>query len=722
VRAVAPWLLAALCLTAAHARDGNFTLDARGLAGEPLGPWMDVLEDAAGNLTLEQVLSAPIAAKFQRSQEAVLGYGLTKSAYWLRLTAHNPERRAKRWILELSYPSLDDVRLYVPAQPSGFELRTTGDQFPFHSRDIANRNFLFDLEQPPGVSTYYLRVQTSGSLNLPLNAWSPRSFIEHLSSEHPPLWIFYGLMLVMAAYNLFVYVSVRESAYLYYVCYIVSYIGLQFSLNGFAFEYLWPEQVWWNSKALLVWLYFGFGFGLLFQRDFLNLKREFPRLDRLSKAGGYLSFLLSAAALFLPYAIGIRILVFWGVTVVLFVLLVCVRAAATRSRPALFYAASWLALLGGILLFLLRTLGVVEDSLLSVWGPQLGASIEVTLLSLGLADRINTMRSHLQGLNTRLTDNVDQLTHALERAEAATRAKSEFVASVSHELRTPLNAILNIPEGLLEQFQSVPALACSRCEAIFALEPGEVANTAQPCPECRSTGSLHARNSWVFAGNPEEAVQHLGSVHKASKHLLGVVNSILDFSKLEADRVELNLAELDLVNVLEDTVAPLRGLAELKGIPLRVLPSPSDSRVLGDSVRIAQVVVNLVGNAIKFSEGRGEVTVWIETDADSCVIHVRDQGIGISPRDRTKLFQSFSQVDASDTRRFGGTGLGLAISKRLVELHGGQIWLDSELDQGSTFHVRLPKLGPNREQVTQTAATRTVTERPALAQASSEAP
>ncbi|HKP62466.1 MAG TPA: 7TM diverse intracellular signaling domain-containing protein [Polyangiales bacterium] len=699
--------LAALSLPNARAEshDGSFKLNATSLQGEPLGLFIDVLEDTSGNLDIESVRAPEQAARFQRSQETVLGFGLTKSAYWLRFVVTNREQERQHWILELSYPSLDDVRLFVPRRGGDFELRQTGDQLPFYSRDIRNRNYLFDLEQPPGVSTYYMRVQTTGSLSLPLHVWSPRGFIEHLSSEHPPLWIFYGLMLVMAAYNLFIYFSVRETAYLHYVCYIVSYIGLQFSLNGFAFEYLWPESVWWNSKALLIWLYFGFGFGLTFQRDFLTLWREFPRLDRVSKAMAFVSFALSAAALGLPYALGIRILVFWGIAVVSFVLFVAVRAAARRSRPALFYGASWLALLAGIMLFLLRTLGVLEDSFLSVWGPQLGASVEVTLLSLGLADRINVMRGHLQGLNVQLTDNVDKLTHALERAEAATRAKGEFVASVSHELRTPLNAIVNIPEGLLEEFHSVPALACRKCEALFALEPGEPADTAQACPQCGSAGTLSARDSWVFAGNPEDAMRHLGSLHKASKHLLGVVSSILDFSKLEAERLELNVTEVDLAKLLEDTVTPLAPLAESKGVQLKLLSSPGDLRVCGDSVRIAQIVVNLVGNAIKFSVGRGDVEVWIEAESDACVIHVRDRGIGISARDQGKLFQSFSQVDSSDTRRFGGTGLGLAISKRLVELHAGRIWFDSEVDKGSTFHVRLPRSGPMREPESTAAST-----------------
>jgi signal transduction histidine kinase len=661
------------------------------LNGSPLGRFIDVLEDPSGALSLADVQRAPYAQQFDRSAAPMLGFGLTKSAYWLRFQVKNPGTAPIAWILEISYPPLDDIRLFASHQDGRMEERRTGDRMPFGSREILFRNYLFQRSDQPGVTEYYLRVRTTGSLSIPMQAWSAQRFVEHLSVEDPLLWIFYGLMLVMAVYNLFIFVSVRELAYLYYVCYIVSYIGLQFSLNGLAFEYLWPNQTWWNSRSLLLWLYFGFALGALFQREFLRLWEHFPRLDRISLGMGLTGFVLSLSAFVLPYSIAIRMLVVWGLLEVFMVFVTCVVTALQRSRPALFYAASWLVLLTGILLYLMRTLGVIGDSFLSVWGPQLGAAVEVTLLSLGLADRINVMRSNLQQLNTRLTDNVSQLQQALTRAEAATKAKSEFVASVSHELRTPLNAIVNIPEGLLEQFQTVPALRCSACGAEFALDPNEKPDIARPCPECRSAGALEERSSFIFTGRLEEAFDHIKRIHKASKHLLAAVSSILDFSKLEAERTHVELEDVNLMELVEETVEPLGPLAASKSVALRVIPSAADCTVRADPLRVAQVLVNLVGNAIKFSDGRGEVRVAITPEREACVLSVEDQGIGIAKADHEKLFQSFSQVDASTTRRFGGTGLGLAISKRLVELHGGQIWVDSELGRGSTFYVRLPR-------------------------------
>ena len=664
------------------------------LRGERLGTKLDILEDRGAAFTIDQVTSPPVADQFERSHDVIPGFGLKSSAYWVRFEVDNQLADKKRWLLELGYPPLDDVRLFVSRDEGGFDERRTGDHLPFAARDIAYRTYLFELEQPPGVRTYYLRVQTSGSVTLPLKAWSPNAFIEHLASDEPPIWIFYGLMLVMAAYNLFVFFSIREAAYLYYVLYIVSYVGFQFSLGGLSFQHLWPEQTWWNGKALTLFIGLSFGFGALFQRQFLTTWQWSPNLDRGLKILIGVSFLLGIASFVLGYGTTIRLLVGWGVLVIVFGVVSAWMAAARGSRPAIFYLVAWMILLAGILLYLLRTLGLVPSSFVTDWGLQIGASIEVTLLSLGLADRINQMRYDLQVLNRQLAGNVSQLSSALEHAEAATRAKSEFLATVSHELRTPLNAILNIPEGLLEEFEQIPAIVCDGCRTVFRPEPGEEPNLTEACPECKALGTLRAGDSWVYQGRPERTARHLGYMHTASKHLLDVVSSILDFSKLEAGRMDLDLAEVDLPELLTDVVSPLKHLAESKGVGLTLAPVPAGGPLRGDRVKIAQIVVNLVGNAIKFSDGSGQVRVEAEDESLFYVIRVHDQGIGIKPQDRQRIFESFSQVDSGNTRKFGGSGLGLAITKRFVDLHGGSIGVESEPGKGSTFSVRLPKAGP----------------------------
>jgi signal transduction histidine kinase len=238
----------------------------------------------------------------------------------------------------------------------------------------------------------------------------------------------------------------------------------------------------------------------------------------------------------------------------------------------------------------------------------------------------------------------DEIQEKSRQLAEASQHKSQFLANMSHELRTPLNAILGYTELLIDK---------------------------------------------VYGDTPEKMQDVLQRIQGNGRHLLGLINDVLDLSKIEAGQLILALGDYSLKNVVHTVFSAAEPLAEAKQIALKV-EVPSDLPPgYGDERRLTQVVLNLVGNAIKFTDV-GEVIVKAAKVNESFEVTVRDTGPGICETDRPKLFQEFQQADNAITRKKGGTGLGLAISKRIVELHGGKIWVESAPGRGSTFSFKLP--------------------------------
>jgi signal transduction histidine kinase len=250
--------------------------------------------------------------------------------------------------------------------------------------------------------------------------------------------------------------------------------------------------------------------------------------------------------------------------------------------------------------------------------------------------------------NVRLLNELRQRTAELEeksrQLEEASQHKSQFLANMSHELRTPLNAILGYTELIVDN---------------------------------------------VYGETPEKMRTVLQRIESNGKHLLGLINDVLDLSKIEAGELNLSLADYSLKNVVQTVFSLVEPLATEKKVALNVELAPDLPAGRGDERRITQVLLNLVGNAIKFTD-QGEVAIKASSADGSFQVAVHDTGPGISKADQAKLFQQFQQADNSITKRKGGTGLGLAISKHIVEMHGGRIWLESAPDQGSTFSFTLP--------------------------------
>jgi len=265
-----------------------------------------------------------------------------------------------------------------------------------------------------------------------------------------------------------------------------------------------------------------------------------------------------------------------------------------------------------------------------------------------LGEEFNHMTTRLQESYANLEEKVEKRTHelaeALAQLEIAGKHKSEFLANMSHELRTPLNAILGYTELILDK---------------------------------------------IYGDVPDKIKEVLERLEKNGRHLLGLINDVLDLSKIEAGQLTLSLNDYSMPEVVHTVVNSVESLAEEKNLALEVSVSPDLTVGKGDEQRIVQVFLNLVGNAIKFTE-KGEVKVKVTSSDSKFFVAVSDTGPGLSTADQQRIFEEFHQADSSSTKKKGGTGLGLAISKKIVAMHGGRIWVESSSGQGSTFWFTLP--------------------------------
>ena len=243
--------------------------------------------------------------------------------------------------------------------------------------------------------------------------------------------------------------------------------------------------------------------------------------------------------------------------------------------------------------------------------------------------------------NARLFKEIEEKS---EQVRLASQHKSQFLANMSHELRTPLNAILGYTE---------------------LIQDG------------------------VYGDAGEKIKGVVGRVQLNGKHLLGLINDVLDLSKIEAGQLKLAISDYSMKDLLQTVMTATEPLAAEKRLKFAVSAPADLPKGRGDDRRLAQVLLNLVGNAIKFTDS-GEIRIAAGTEGNCFHIHVADTGPGIPRAEQARIFEEFHQVDNSATRKKGGTGLGLSITKRFVELHGGRIWVESAVGHGSTFHVVIP--------------------------------
>lgn len=600
-----------------------------------------ILEDKDNSWDINDVRSEPVANQFQKSKARIPNFGYTKSAYWVSFVVNNQSDVVERFF-EIGYPALHAIDVYIFDENGLKEKTLFGSKYPYAEREFPHPNFIhvFNIEKDETL-TFYIRFESRTSMQMPLYLYDKNEFIKGRQQEFLLSGITYGILTVMALYNLFIFFALRHISYLFYVLVIFATFFSNLSFTGVAYQYLWPTMPKWNEISVTFFLAAGTIFALGFAYTFLEIKTQLPKYKFAYQIFIFASVIVQIL-LVIWFDIALYVLVFWILATFVLILLTAFLSLRQGLRQARFFLLAWTIFLCGVVLTVLSDAAIIPLNIFTKYSGQLAATIEVVLLSLALADRINILQEEKNKAVQQLYMNQKIVNESLTRAD---QLKDEFLAMTSHELKTPLNGIVGIAEALQEG----------------------------------AAGKLSS-----------EVSDHLSLIILSGKRLFNVINDLLDYSKLKNEDLQLELKPVNLKDIVDIVLLTCTPLILDKQIELHNRITRTAPYVHADENRVQQILFNLIGNAIKYTD-IGEVIISVEANNTHMKISVLDTGRGIPEQELPYIFDQFHQVQFDENEVVGGTGIGLSITKKLVELHGGEISVQSKVGKGTEFQFTLLK-------------------------------
>ena len=365
------------------------------LLEQPLGLYVGYIEDPASRLAIGDVLHKPVQA-WTENFDATPNYGYSSSSFWFRLSLHNnSEQETLTRLLVIDYPLLDHIEFFRVKDGVVIDQYLTGDSFPFSQRPLEHRNFIFPLDFAANEqSDIYLRVRSNGAVQVPLSIWEPQAFFLDDQSEIVRKSIFYGILSVMVLFNFFLFFSLKEAPYFYYVMFVFSFLLTQAAMHGVTYQYLWPSFPVVQEMAILLAVPACVLFTSLFSRSFLSLSYYAPRMDLFFKVTAVLGALNIVAAFFLPYRVTTTSAVFMVAVVSIGCVFIGPYLWLKGHKIARFFTVAWMCMVVTSTLLALNKFGVIPYNFFTENGSQFGSALEAVLLSFALADRLNRERQN----------------------------------------------------------------------------------------------------------------------------------------------------------------------------------------------------------------------------------------------------------------------------------------------------------------------------------------
>ncbi|MHC1682939.1 MAG: diguanylate cyclase [Clostridiaceae bacterium] len=351
-----------------------------------------ILQDTNKEFTIDSIFYPEIEDKFKSYKESKLSGQISNSAYWVKVAVENDEDETVNMFLELSKPQLNKVRFYRFDREHLVEEVETGSDYDFSKREVNNRNFVFNFNLPSKErQTIIFRVEAKSYLQLPIKLYTAKHFIEKEELSNIILGFYYGIMIIMLLYNLILYFSLKDSSYIYYCCFIFAFSIMQLIWDGLAFQYLWPNFVFWNTKSNPFFIILSGIFSLQFARSFLRVVDRSKIFDKSIFCVLVLQIIALVAVILIPVAVATKIAVLL-ITISTPMCFVSIKFVGVRDRAVYLYVVSWIALFLGSCLNIMAAYKILPLNFVTLYSPRIGSVVNIVLLSLSLGDRFNMMR------------------------------------------------------------------------------------------------------------------------------------------------------------------------------------------------------------------------------------------------------------------------------------------------------------------------------------------
>ncbi|MDH5637982.1 MAG: ATP-binding protein [Nitrospinota bacterium] len=629
----------------------------------PMGYHFDYLEDVKGAGAIEEMLKSPTADKFRPLDVEMPNFGFSRSAFWFRAKVTNTSGLPQPLLLEQFSAWIDLIDLYIIRDDGTIEKKSGGDMYPFSQREIVHPRFHFKLGLDTGQAVeLYIRVQSDDPLELPFTLWKQEDFLAYNQGQVQYYGIVYGALMAVLLYNLFLFFSLADKSYLFYVLYTLSLILMIFAYTGSSFQYFWP-----GSPRFQDWVVFPAGFlsmlmGIFFTKSFLDTKKKMPRAHMFLTAMQlfYVLTPLVGTVLGLTHYIS-QASVMSAMLFPVIQVTIGVMAYRRHIPAARFFILAWSFSLVGTIHTMVTAMGLLPYGVVMRHSFEIGFLMDAIVLSFALADKIKILREEKESaeaqahhvlevskreLEDRVAERTVELVTAKDRAEAATELKDKFVGLVSHDLRSPLSGVL---------------------ASLRLVNSGQL---GQPISQAKTSALLQQSEA-------------------TCKGLMGLIEDLLGMSRISSGSLRPVKHFLDARQIAEAELVNIRQAAELKGIDIRN-DLPERMALLADRQLIGTVLRNLLTNSVKFTPRGGEISIF-SPDANGARLAVRDSGVGIDKERLEDIFKSHVKTSTFGTAGETGSGFGLPFSMDIMKAHEGTISVWSEPGKGSVFTLELPE-------------------------------